>query len=283
MAVAGEEQGLVRLEPTAHAVQAGRHRHPGDAQQRHRRLEHGRRRHPRPAQRPALRQGMLDRRQPPTWQRSQVGGENDTPPRELARSSPRSPSRRGQGHGRPGDLPARPVPARRRPPAVPGAAATRRRRFTEPHENFDHEHQDVRVEDGVQIGDSRSSCDVDYVAGVARVNGAGLWSLAAAPRDAPRRQGGRHPADQQHHADLDRGRGGGRLRGGLEAHDRAVLDAPDTGREGRHARPSTSPRTTRCSASAIGRRGREALPRGVPPPRLTSCAVDSRSPCTSSR
>ena len=71
-------------------------------------------------------------------------------------------------------------------------------RFTEPHENFDHQHQDVRVENGVQFGDLPQFCDFHYVAGVARVNGAGLWSLA-------KRQGRRqcadphHPADQRHH------------------------------------------------------------------------------------
>ena len=30
-------------------------------------------------------------------------------------------------------------------------------RFTEPHENFAHQHQDVRVENGVQYGDLPSS------------------------------------------------------------------------------------------------------------------------------
>jgi hypothetical protein len=54
-------------------------------------------------------------------------------------------------------------------------------RFTEPNENFAHEHQDVRVENGVQFGDLPQFCDFDYIAGVARVNGAALWSLAAAP------------------------------------------------------------------------------------------------------
>jgi hypothetical protein len=54
-------------------------------------------------------------------------------------------------------------------------------RFTEPAENFDHQHQDVRIEDGVQIGDLPQFCDFDYIAGVARVNGASLWSLAQAP------------------------------------------------------------------------------------------------------
>jgi Peptidase family M28 len=54
-------------------------------------------------------------------------------------------------------------------------------RFTEPHENFDHEHQDVRVENGVQFGDLPQFCDFDYIAGVARVNAAAMWSLSAAP------------------------------------------------------------------------------------------------------
>ncbi|WP_305786635.1 M28 family metallopeptidase [Symbioplanes lichenis] len=54
-------------------------------------------------------------------------------------------------------------------------------RFTEPRENFAHEHQDVRVEDGVQFGDLVEFCDFRYIARVARVNAAALWSLAQAP------------------------------------------------------------------------------------------------------
>ncbi|MFI6074862.1 M20/M25/M40 family metallo-hydrolase [Actinoplanes sp. NPDC051343] len=54
-------------------------------------------------------------------------------------------------------------------------------RFTEPRENFDHEHQDVRVENGVQFGDLIEFVDFAYVARVARVNAATLWSLAQAP------------------------------------------------------------------------------------------------------
>jgi hypothetical protein len=54
-------------------------------------------------------------------------------------------------------------------------------RFTEPRENFAHEHQDVRVEDGVQYGDLPEFCDFGYIARVARVNAATLWSLAQAP------------------------------------------------------------------------------------------------------
>jgi len=54
-------------------------------------------------------------------------------------------------------------------------------RFTEPNENFNHEHQDVRVENGVQFGDLPRFCDFGFIARTARVNAATLWSLAAAP------------------------------------------------------------------------------------------------------
>src|SRR4051794_13929045 len=54
-------------------------------------------------------------------------------------------------------------------------------RFTEPRENFNHEHNDVRVVDGVQYGDLPEFCDFGYIARVARVNAAVLWSLAQAP------------------------------------------------------------------------------------------------------
>ena len=54
-------------------------------------------------------------------------------------------------------------------------------RFTEPHENWDHQHQDVRVVDGVQKGDLPEFVDFAYVANVARVNAAALASLASGP------------------------------------------------------------------------------------------------------
>jgi Zn-dependent M28 family amino/carboxypeptidase len=54
-------------------------------------------------------------------------------------------------------------------------------RFTEPRENFNHEHNDVRTVDGVQFGDLPQFCDFEYIARVARVNLATLWSLAQAP------------------------------------------------------------------------------------------------------
>ncbi|KAF9554351.1 Zn-dependent exopeptidase [Agrocybe pediades] len=54
-------------------------------------------------------------------------------------------------------------------------------RFTEPHENFAHQHQDVRVSNGVQFGDLIQFVDFNFTARVAKVNGAALWSLAQAP------------------------------------------------------------------------------------------------------
>ena len=54
-------------------------------------------------------------------------------------------------------------------------------RLTEWRENFDHQHQNVRVENGVQYGDLLKFVDFSYVANVARLNAATLADLAAAP------------------------------------------------------------------------------------------------------
>ena len=54
-------------------------------------------------------------------------------------------------------------------------------RFTEPRENFDHEHQNTQVVNGVQFGDLIEFVDFDYIARVAAVNGAALWALATNP------------------------------------------------------------------------------------------------------
>jgi hypothetical protein len=54
-------------------------------------------------------------------------------------------------------------------------------RFTEPRENFNHEHQDTQVVNGVQLGDLIQFVDFDYIARVAKVNAAALWNLATAP------------------------------------------------------------------------------------------------------
>ena len=54
-------------------------------------------------------------------------------------------------------------------------------RFTEWRENFDHQHQAVRVEGGVQFGDLLKFVDTAYVANVARLNAAVLATLAVAP------------------------------------------------------------------------------------------------------
>ncbi len=54
-------------------------------------------------------------------------------------------------------------------------------RFTEWRENFDHQHQNVRVENGKQYGDLLKFVDFNYVANVARLNAATLATLASAP------------------------------------------------------------------------------------------------------
>ncbi len=54
-------------------------------------------------------------------------------------------------------------------------------RFTEYREDFTHQHQNVRTENGVDYGDLPKYVDFDYVANVARLNAATLASLASAP------------------------------------------------------------------------------------------------------
>jgi hypothetical protein len=54
-------------------------------------------------------------------------------------------------------------------------------RFTEFREDFHHQHQNVRTENGIEYGDSLKFVDYDYVAHVARLNAATLASLASAP------------------------------------------------------------------------------------------------------
>lgn len=116
--------------------------------------------------------------------RRKVGGENDSPSRQLARfvrdvaeneatgMRVRTVHRRDR-YLRGGDH----IPFLER--GFPAA------RFTEPAEDFAHQHQDVRVEDGKQYGDLPEFCDFDYIARVARVNAAALWSLAVAPEAPP--------------------------------------------------------------------------------------------------
>ena len=112
--------------------------------------------------------------------RESVGGENDSPARQLARFVTEVADNRATGMRvrvvyrrdrflRGGDQ----IPFLQR--GYPAA------RFTEPNENYAHQHQDVRVENGVQFGDLPQFCDFDYIARVARVNAATLWSLANAP------------------------------------------------------------------------------------------------------
>jgi hypothetical protein len=112
--------------------------------------------------------------------RRSVGGENDSASRQLARFIKETQESflpqfkvmlvyRRDRYGRGGDH----IPFLERGyPAV---------RFTEVNEEFRHQHQNVRVENGVQFGDLPEFVDFAYVANVARVNAASLAALALAP------------------------------------------------------------------------------------------------------
>jgi peptidase M28-like protein len=54
-------------------------------------------------------------------------------------------------------------------------------RFTESREDYNHQHQNVRTENGIEYGDLPKFVNFDYVANVARLNAATLASLAFAP------------------------------------------------------------------------------------------------------
>lgn len=54
-------------------------------------------------------------------------------------------------------------------------------RVTEYREDFNHQHQTLRTENGVEYGDLPKYVDFEYVANVARLNAATLASLASAP------------------------------------------------------------------------------------------------------
>ena len=114
-------------------------------------------------------------------------------------------------------------------------------RFTEPRENFNHEHQDVKVVNGVQFGDLPQFVDFGYTARVARVNGAALWALATNPGTPKNLQihtdsAGRLLRHQPHHAHLGREHraGPGWVRGGDAGDHGAGLDQRDRRRQRHH-------------------------------------------------
>lgn len=112
--------------------------------------------------------------------RRSVGGENDSSARQLARFIKEQSDKylktfsvwmiyRRDRYLRGGDH----IPFLER-----GFAAVR---FTEPNEDYTHQHQNVRTENGIQYGDLPEFVDFEYVANVARVNMISLTSLALAP------------------------------------------------------------------------------------------------------
>ena len=54
-------------------------------------------------------------------------------------------------------------------------------RFTEAHENYTRQHQDLRTENGISYGDTIDGVDFAYLAQVTRVNVLAMASMAAAP------------------------------------------------------------------------------------------------------
>lgn len=112
--------------------------------------------------------------------RRSVGGENDSPSRQLGRyiydaANMYSPKFKVQliyrrdRYLRGGDH----IPFLER-----GFSAVR---FTEPHEDYDHQHQNVGTREGKFYGDTPEYVDFEYIANVTKINIAALSSLALAP------------------------------------------------------------------------------------------------------
>jgi hypothetical protein len=112
--------------------------------------------------------------------RRSVGGENDSASRQLARFIKEQSDRYLKGFGvwmiyrrdrylRGGDH----IPFLER-----GFTAVR---ITEADEDYTHQHQNVRTENGIFYGDTPEFVDFEYTANVARVNLIALASLAGAP------------------------------------------------------------------------------------------------------
>ncbi|OBV12598.1 M20/M25/M40 family metallo-hydrolase [Erythrobacter dokdonensis] len=111
---------------------------------------------------------------------TRFGGENDTPSRNLSRwvadLSAKHPDEmqvrqiwRTDRMGRGGDQ----VPFLQKGyPAI---------RFSVGVEDYDHQHQDIRTEDGVFYGDTIEEMDFAYLAGVTKLNVRALDALARAP------------------------------------------------------------------------------------------------------
>ncbi len=127
---------------------------------------------------------LIEAHSPELQQIARSGGENDTPTHELGRFLKDAGERYVSGMTV--ELIPRPDRFLRGGDHLPflerGYAAVR---FTEPSEDYRHQHQFVHVENGVQIGDLPQFVDFDYVAKVAQINAAGLATLALAPA-APR-------------------------------------------------------------------------------------------------
>jgi Peptidase family M28 len=121
-----------------------------------------------------------------------LGAENDSPSRELARSIAELAPAYFKPAGHRGQQPPafHPVMILRRDRYLRGGDHTSFNnagfasvRFTEWRENFNHQHQTVRTENGTEYGDLLKFVDTDYIAQVARLNSAVLATLAAAPSE----------------------------------------------------------------------------------------------------
>jgi Peptidase family M28 len=197
-----------------------------------------------------------------------TGGENDSPPRQLARAIKELGERYVKGvsvvlvyrrdrYLRGGDH----APFLERGyPAV---------RFTEPVENYRRQHQNVRAQGGVECGDVPEQVDFAYVAQVARLNAAALAGLARAPAvpSGVEIETTRLENDSTLRWTVQPGAGPGRLPHRLAGDHRALLGAGARRRQ-RHPLHARGDLQGQRHLRGRGRgQGGPRQPRGLPPAR----------------
>jgi hypothetical protein len=187
MAVAGEEQGLLGATGYAKSGPREEREHCRHDHQRHRRQHARAGRHGGSLAAAPLAQGVPAVKTLPddVVAALRTSGENDLPTRQLARRIQEAATQYVK------DFKVEVIWRRDRflrggdhfPFLEEGYPAIR---FTEPVEDWRHQHQDVRVQDGVQFGDLPDFVDFGYVANVARVNAAAAGDPGLAPSAPPR-------------------------------------------------------------------------------------------------
>ncbi len=130
-------------------------------------------------------------------------------------------------------------------------------RFTEAHENYTRQHQDLRTENGIQYGDTIDGVDFAYLAQVTRLNVLAMAAMAAAPAPPSGVEIDGARLDR-HDGQLAARRRRRRLPRLVARHDRAAMGEEPLGRQ-RDERDAEERRSSTIRSSASARCRRKAM------------------------